>query len=222
VPGAETGDGVSPNSGTGAGLIAFLAYLIKRNEMVEATASALRTGCRKVLTVESDLNAVDIKSGDLDDLVRRFRHKYRGDIKDRSLDTYEQRFRQSADMYRKWLNEEDWRPNSARRRQAPNGATSKSSPSQTNSAGQVADTTNRPSDHSDPGHDRPPHPGMITYPFPIRAGLQGKITLPEDLTRREAKRIAAFVAALVSDEEDDGTLPNGNSRTPAAPGTNGI
>jgi hypothetical protein len=41
---------------------------------------------------------------------------------------------------------------------------------------------------------------MITYPFPIRPGMQGKITLPEDLTRREVQRIAAFVGTLATDD----------------------
>ena len=39
-------------------------------------------------------------------------------------------------------------------------------------------------------------PGLITYPFPIRSGIQGKITLPEDLTSREADRINAFIKTL--------------------------
>ena len=31
--------------------------------------------------------------------------------------------------------------------------------------------------------------------------MQGKITLPEDLTIREAKRIAAFIATLAMEED---------------------
>ena len=46
-------------------------------------------------------------------------------------------------------------------------------------------------------------PTLITYPFPLRGGLQVKITLPEDLTEREARRIAAFVVTLVSDPADN-------------------
>ena len=40
-----------------------------------------------------------------------------------------------------------------------------------------------------------------TYPFPIRAGLQGRITLPENLTRREADRISAFIKTLAMEDE---------------------
>ena len=46
-------------------------------------------------------------------------------------------------------------------------------------------------------------PGMIKYPFPIRPGLQGTVTLPEDLTIREARRVAAFVATLALEDEPE-------------------
>jgi hypothetical protein len=198
-------DGAAPSGGTAAGLIAFLDYMIKHNEMVEATASSFRTACRRVLETEGDLDALDLRDADLDAIVRRFRNKYRASMKIQSIDTYEQRFRDSVTMYRKWLNDEpDWRPK--RRRRAP---TSNGSPS-ARSAGRQArvpetqasvatQINNEAAARLDVGR-----PSMITYPFPIRPGLQGTITLPEDLSRREAKRISAFVAALVSEDEDDG------------------
>jgi len=215
VSGPEVTEGVGVSSGTAAGLIAFLDHLIKRNEVVPTTGSALRTGCRKVLDVEPNLSSVDIRNGDLDDLVRRFYIKYRGSIKDKSLSTYEQRFRQSAEMYRKWLNSEDWRPASARRRQVPNGGAAKPDPGRSKPAAPGGIPASGLPDPVDAGPAELPSTDMITYPFPIRPGLQGKITLPEDLTRREAKRISAFVAALVSEDDDlvpeDGRLANTTS-----------
>src|SRR5215831_13207919 len=104
-------DTANPRSGTGAGLLSFISYLIEKNEMVSATASALRTGCVKVLSIEDDMSAVDLRTADVDDILRRFRNRWRGEIKDKSLDQYEQRFRQATTMYRKWLNSEpDWLP----------------------------------------------------------------------------------------------------------------
>jgi hypothetical protein len=44
---------------------------------------------------------------------------------------------------------------------------------------------------------------MITYPIVIRPGVHGKITLPEDLTPREARRIAAIIPTLALDESGD-------------------
>lgn len=190
----EVEEAVSPSSGTGAGLLTFLDYLINRNEMVEATASALRTGCKKVLDVEGDPNAVDLRSADVDDIVRRFRNRWRGQMKDKSIDQYDQRFRQSVEMYRKWLEDDpSWRPSArtrstavATKRTAVNGSTM--------AAAAVPElTADAPSS--------PPAAGLVTYPLPIRPGVQGRLMLPEDLTAKEAKRIANFVSALAFEEQ---------------------
>jgi hypothetical protein len=200
-------DGTNTSMGTGAGLYAFLDYLIKRNEMVEATVAAIRTGCNKIAAVEDNFAELDLRTADVDDIVRRFRIKYRGQIKDRSISVYEQRFRHAVDMYRKWLDDDpDWRPASSRRRPA---SADGSSPTQNGrKAGGPAKV--RESKPSTPEPDGQPDrrigtqvPEMITYPFPIRTGLQGRITLPENLSRREAERIAAFVAALVSEDGEE-------------------
>lgn len=47
----------------------------------------------------------------------------------------------------------------------------------------------------------PTHMGMVTYPLPIRPGVKGTLILPEDLSRKEAERVARFVAALAFDEK---------------------
>jgi hypothetical protein len=196
-------EGVSPSSGTAAGLIAFLDYMIKHNEMVEATASSFRTACKRTLETEGDLDSLDIRNADLDAIIRRFRIKYRASMKSQSLDTYEQRFRDSVTMYRKWLNDDpDWRPTRRRRTATSNGG-----PSSRGAGRQTRppETQASVSPQIDNEPDIAGRPGMITYPFPIRPGLQGTITLPENLSRREAKRISAFVAALVSEEEEQAT-----------------
>lgn len=180
--------GATPASGTANGLIAFLGWVIDNDYMATATASGLRTGAKKVLEVESDLDGLDIRHAELDDILHRFRTRNRGKMKDKSVEVYEQRFRQSVEMYRKWLNsEKDWLPATRRRSAAPGNGQVKAAAAQP-----VPTRTEMPTE--------PQAPGMITYPFPIRPGLQGKITLPEDLSRREAERIAAFINTLAFDE----------------------
>jgi hypothetical protein len=196
----------NPNSGTAAGLLAFLDRLIRKNEMVEATASALRTGCKKVLAVEDDLDAIDIRTADLDDIVRRFRNKERGELKDKVIEVYESRFRQSVEMYQKWLvDDPTWRPQTRRRTSAnpyraggnrggnatpgrqATGSAPAAPPEVARQAGLSAQTMTLPGQ-------------MITYPIVVRPGVHGKIILPEDLTLREAKRIAAIIPTLALDE----------------------
>ena len=73
------------NSGTGSGLIAFLGFLIEKNLMVDTTASALRTGCQKILSVEADGDEINIRTLDVDDLIQRFRNKHRAGMKAQEL-----------------------------------------------------------------------------------------------------------------------------------------
>ncbi len=40
---------------------------------------------------------------------------------------------------------------------------------------------------------------LVQYPFPLRAGVMAYLSLPRDLQRGEAQRIAAFVASLAID-----------------------
>jgi hypothetical protein len=182
-------EGATPVDGSGAGLIAFLNWTLNKKELVEATASALRTGCLKVLQVDGDWESIDLMSANLDDIVRRFRNAHRLDMKDRTLDQYEQRFRQSVDMYLKRLNGEPWQPTRTPRK-PPSGQSSPTTVSNGIRGDQEQSRQERPTTG----------PGMITYPFPIRPGMQGKITLPEDLSIHEAKRIAAFISTLTMEE----------------------
>lgn len=43
-------------------------------------------------------------------------------------------------------------------------------------------------------------PSVITYPFPLRDGVLASIQLPADLTRKESKRLAAFIESLAVDD----------------------
>jgi hypothetical protein len=49
------------------------------------------------------------------------------------------------------------------------------------------------------GARRPASSDLVQYPFPLRAGVMAYFSLPRDLRRSEAQRIAAFVASLAID-----------------------
>jgi hypothetical protein len=188
----------NPNSGTGEGFLAFFDYLINRKEMVETTAVALRTGSKNVLGVEDDLAALDLRTANVDEIVRRWRNHSRGKMKDRSIEQYEQRFRQSVEMYRKWLNDDPEWLGSRRAKAAP--SSTNGGPRRTARA--TAPTAAPSESRSEAAAlDEPPVAGMISYPLPLRPGLQARLLLPEDLTRNEAKRVMNFVNALAFDEQ---------------------
>jgi hypothetical protein len=183
-------------------MLAFLDSMIRKNEMVESTASALRTGCRKVLEVDDGWAEVDLRSLDVDALVGRFRIKHRADLRERSLYNYEMRFRQTVDMYLKWLdNDPTWRP-STRTSKATNAGVRNQEPLRSRPAAKppVPLETASPEPAAEPASSAGDSVAMIAYPLPIRPGVQGRLLLPEDLSRREAERVANFVNALAFDE----------------------
>ena len=185
------GDDSLASNGTGAGLISFLTWAIDKNELVSSTASALRTGCQKVLAVDQSWQSIELRSADVDSMLVRFQNKHRGDMKDRTREQYAQRFRQAVEMYIRWLDGDAWKPST--RVQHPK--------SPLGSSIQNTSTVNGPQGLSNPS---PPKSeinvrlqnGFLTYPYPIRPGIQASIILPEDLTPEEAKRLSAFIAAL--------------------------
>jgi len=185
---------IDPMAGTGAAMIAFLELIQKRGDMVPATASALRTGVKKVLDTDTTL-LTDMRNVEVDEVVRQFRNKNWSKLSEKSVNVYEQRFRQSVEMYRRWLNQEkDWLP--ARSRNA--------APRKTNGSRNAAQAAMIETAAVTPVHAQAEpmsHTGMITYPLVIRPGVKATLILPEDLTRREAERVGQFVAALAFDEQ---------------------
>ncbi len=192
---ADTGES-DVRSGSGRGLIAFLDWTIASGQLVGATGTALRTGVRKVLETRPELFEADVRAIDVDDEVRLFRNRARGSAKDKTIDQYEQRFRQSTEMYRRWLaDDRDWLPARSRAR-------SRSTASKT--PGPMPATSGSPaardaSEGVGPVEPPPAHTGMVTYPLPLRPGVKATLVLPENLATAEAHRIAAFVAAIAFD-----------------------
>lgn len=190
-------EGTTPSvtNGSGAGLIGFLNWTIQKSELVDATASALRTGCLKVLAVEDNWEDIDLRTANLDNIISRFKNKHRMDMKDRTREQYEQRLRQSVEMYLKWLDDDPtWKP-AQRKKASLNGGTVTQNAAVAPVPAEVRAEM--------PSRQEPPKPGMIVYPFPIRPGLRGKIELPENLTMKEAKRIAAFISTLAVEDEPE-------------------
>lgn len=190
---------VHPSSGTGAGMVSFLNYAIKRNELVEASAVALRVGVNRVLETDETFAQTQVRDMDLDEVVRRFRNKSRGQFKDQSLTDYERRFRQTVEMYKKWLdNDPSWRPTP--RKATSRRAKPESSSGQGSDGGAVTPIGQTTAVITDPSSQPMSAAGMVTYPYPVRPGLLAQIMLPEDLTAKEAERVAKFVASLAFEE----------------------
>ena len=184
----------SISTGTGQGLIDFLSYATDKGLLNKNTAGALRAASRELLSVENvDLASIDVRQVDVDQLARRFRNLRAHKFAPQSLETYQSRFRKAVEMYLRFLdNPAGWRPE----------IRSRATPAQDRS-------TARPANGGTPGSTLPPpaSSGMIQYPFPIRDGVIASLTLPTNLRKTEAKRLASFLESLAVDEPR--ALPSG-------------
>lgn len=185
-------------SPTGAGLILFLDYATKKGYLKTPTGSAMRTACREVLSaVEGDdWETVDLLAIDIDDVLRRFETLRAMKFKSDSLNTYKTRFRKAMEMFAAFrADPSGWRPELKQRNRGgkvepaarANGVREPESPSPEPAA---------PSRHSSGASHGP----MITYPFPLRDGVLASVQLPADLSRKEAKRLSAFIESLALDD----------------------
>jgi hypothetical protein len=193
---------VHPNSGTGSGMLAWFNWAIKQHELVENTAVALRTGAKRVLETDDAFFTADMRTVDVEEVIRRFRNKQRGTgFKEASVEEYARRFRQSIEMYVKWLADDpSWRP--AARKVAPAKAAKNGGSAEAVQATSPAVAAVVPSQPTAITATVAPPAGveMQVYPYPVRPGVMAQIVLPVDLTGKEAERVAKFVAALAFEE----------------------
>lgn len=190
----------------GKDLVEFWNWAAQRGEIGGHAARALRSACKEVMTtVEPDSwETVDLRALDVSSFCQRFvRLKAGSNFKPDSLTAYQQRFRRALASYLEYLDAPDkWQYGSEIPSPAKEAGKAKSkSP--------AATRRSQPKARSGGEKVNPNDPQMLTYPFPVRpwSGLVVNITLPADLTRQEAKRLATFVESLAVDSQP--ALPAG-------------
>lgn len=186
-------------SGDGHGLLEFLDWAANKHEIPKATAQNLRGAAAKVLDVEQDLSSVDIRTIDVDDVLRRFEIKSGSAYNVASLTSYKSRFRAAVAMYMAWLSgEPGWRGN--QRKTRTNGGDSRRARSESakktpapRSSPSV--TSTGPAEAASPSVSK-----IVQYTMPLRPDLLVHLSLPVDLTYADAERVANFVKSLAFDQ----------------------
>lgn len=197
------------NDGTGAGLLAFLEWAGKRGEITPTTAKSIAVATGKVLAVEGDPAAVNLRRINADDLFGRFETLNRMSYTTESMSAYRSRFFKAVSMYLAWLDKRpDWKTASQR---APGKALAVRPAGNGNLAAATRATRQRRSApataSSLPDGREAPAPSVsesVVYDLPLRPGLRVRLVLPEMLTQADAKRIAAFVNSLAFDQAAEG------------------
>jgi hypothetical protein len=186
-------------SATGAGIVDFLDYAIRTGNLKSSTGQAMRTAVKEVLSATQGADgweSVDLTTLDADDVLRRFETLRAMKFTPGSLITYKGRFSRALAMFNEYrASPASWRPSVKQRARArSNGSPSAPSPSAVSpAAGPEPGAASSQAPHSGP------RSAIITYPFPLREGVLASIELPDDLTRREARRLSAFIESLAID-----------------------
>lgn len=179
------------NNGTPAGLYIFLTLAAQRGDMPKAQTDNMRVGARKVLDVVHAADDLDVRTADLDDLLRRFHTLAKADLRDETRQTYEKRFRDAVDRYQKFLADDpSWKKTATPRK-----------PKSTSSTGRVPSTPAAAPEPEMASVTALPGAHLMEFPVPLRRGVVAKLFLPTDLTQREALRIAEVVKALSGGEQ---------------------
>lgn len=191
------------DSATSAGLGEFLDWAGNTGELNLTTANALKGAVGKVLQVEEDPVGVDIRSLDVESVLRRFETRYRTGYTSASMTTYKARFRQAISMYLAWLDQDpSWKTVVKTRRTSDTPRARNTTPTAVSPTAPAATTA------PDSVHvtvDRMPGPGssasrLVKHHLPLRPDLLVQIELPIDLTQSDAERVASFVKSLAFDD----------------------
>jgi len=184
-------------SGTADGLIAFLDWAVRTGELSANTAAGYKTAVTRVLEIDGEAWAdTSIRELDVVRQMDRFARLRASRYNPTSLRTYGNRLSAAVTQYLKYLDD----PTAFR---AAHRSTLRAKNSD---KGRTAHSITR--DGSGPasgvgiastGVVRAASGDLVQYPFPLRAGVMAYFSLPRDLSRTEAQRIAAFVASLAID-----------------------
>jgi hypothetical protein len=185
---------MAASDGTGGGLFEFFDWAESKHELPKSQVANWRGAAKNVLGIEDDYEALDLRALDLDDYLRRFEIASRTKYKSDSLNAYKGRFRKAVATYRLWLEQSpDWKGAVAPARATANGSSHSSGGAKATVVGRsrAAAAASAP----------PPTPGTIDHTFPLRPGVYARLSLPEDMTSWDAKRLSAFISSLAFDEQ---------------------
>ncbi|MSQ13172.1 MAG: hypothetical protein EXR47_03330 [Dehalococcoidia bacterium] len=173
----------------GRGIVDFWGWASQKGLLNQNTAATLRAACSEVLGVLDDWEQADLRSLDVEDVIRRFQNLRKTKYKPESLHAYTRRFRTALPSYLAYLdNPAAWKP--AAREQTPR---EKASVGERNEApgrvqsGRIGKRLNNE------------NVGLIHYSFPLCESQLAYLNLPPDLKTAEVQRLQKFLESLAID-----------------------
>lgn len=172
-------------------LVDFHDYLADKGLMEKNTAQSRKAAVSKVLGILDEVEANDVTTLDIEDVISRFQRLHGRDYTPASLTSYKSRLRSALDDFSSYLNNPlAFRPSIQTRTRA-RGRISKDEQGDSGSS--------RPERRTEPGRTVPmPAAAGLIVPISIRPDLTVHVQgIPFDLTEAEARKIAAVVTAMV-------------------------
>jgi hypothetical protein len=167
-------------------VLGFLDHAAEKGLMPPATATALSVACRNVLGVLSDEERQNLSGQDLNSVIRRFQNKRARDFTAPTLKEYARRVHRAVNLFLEWRND----PANFR---APTRATSSTRKRKNDSEPEVEPELPL----TQVGAAPQVLPGTYQTAVPLsRDRIVTLLNVPADLTKAEAKRLAAFVEML--------------------------
>jgi hypothetical protein len=180
-------------------LLDFIDISIDKGRINKNTGGGIRAACRKVL--EQVASDADVRAVDVTAEVVQYNNRHPGELSADSLRVYESRVRTAIDSF-------------VQSRADPTGfkLPGKASGTKASRASKRASEKESRPIAVDPGEHGatasaafPTHARAtatdtsLALPFPLRPTFLAQVVVPRDLTRDEAKRLAAFLDALAHD-----------------------
>ena len=170
---------------TGKALVEHWMWAAAKGLMPRGSAQTIAVSCRRVLEVEQDWENVDVVALDIDDFSSRFKNLRALDYKPSSLGDYASRFRRGVLSYRAFLDDPSkWRFGS----RAKNTNTPKPKARQSDGGDKARSGDQRKA-------------GLQEYVYPFRQDVLATLTIPQDATAAEIRRLVAWAQTLAVDYE---------------------
>jgi hypothetical protein len=182
-------------------LMEFIETSIKKGWINLNTGGGVRAACRQILEHLGDED--DVRGVDVGSAVAQFANRNPGKLAGPSLRVYESRVKGMIDNFTSFVSDPvSYKP-------ATKVGTGRSRKTEGRNGKDVsgpkapAEPVAAPVHHA-VSHSVTPRASAtetsLTLPFPLRVDFLAQVTVPRDMTRDEAKRLAVFIDALAQDK----------------------
>jgi len=179
---------------SGKAFVEHWSWASEKGLMNQHTASGLRAACSQVLSIEDGWEELDVRTLEVEEILRRFTNLKSKDFKPRTVNVYKRRFMQALASFLEYVDDPaGWKPKVQERGARENAGSRQKGRQQKEQIPPQPAPTHR---------DEMKGTNLVEYPYPLREGVMARLVLPRDLKGAEVKRLTAFMTTLVVDTEE--------------------